>query len=475
LTQTDSLIDIAKAVRKYKDLAKYNQLQFYRPYDKQREFHRNGLDYSQRCLGAGNQLGKTLAGSREAAYHLTGLYPDWWDGLRFEKPVVMWVGGVTGSAIRDSTQKLLFGRYQDPDSFGSGAVPRSKIVGVVNALGTPGLYDHAKVKHITGGTSLVFFKSYEQGRTKFQAETIDFWWPDEEPPPDIYAEGLTRTNKGQKGQRSMLTFTPLLGMTEVVRQFYEKPSKHQKLTMMTIWDVDHYTDAEREQIIMSYQPHERDARSKGIPVLGSGRVFPISEDDIKVEPFKIPRYWPRIKGMDFGTDHPTALACCCWDRDNDVFYVYDEYTAKAEMATPSFFAPVSNRKGEWIPVAWPHDGLKHDTGSYEEIAQQYKDAGMNMLYERATFEDGGNGVEAGLKDMLDRMLTGRWKVFSNCVEWFEEFRLYHRKDGKIVKIRDDLISASRYALMAKRHAETEPNDDDFDIPRSTHGRPLTGY
>src|SRR6185369_9587388 len=114
------------------------------------------------------------------------------------------------------------------------------------------------------------------------------------------------------------------------------------------------------------------------------------------------------------------------------------------------------------------------TGSYVEIAQQYKDAGMNMLYDRATFEDGGNGVEAGLKDMLDRMLTGRWKVFSNCIGWFEEFRLYHRKDGKIVKLSDDLISASRYALMMKRDAETEPNDDDY-VPRSTHNRPSTGY
>ena len=112
--------------------------------------------------------------------------------------------------------------------------------------------------------------------------------------------------------------------------------------------------------------------------------------------------------------------------------------------------------GEWIPTAWPHDGLQHDKGgSCEELAGQYRKLGLNMLPERATFEDGGNGVEAGLLDMLTRMTTGRWKVFSTCGSWFSEFRLYHRKDGKVVKINDDLLSSSRYALMMKRHAEVQ--------------------
>jgi phage terminase large subunit-like protein len=39
-------------------------------------------------------------------------------------------------------------------------------------------------------------------------------WFDEEPPPDIYSEGLTRTNA--TGGITMITFTPLLGMSEVV-------------------------------------------------------------------------------------------------------------------------------------------------------------------------------------------------------------------------------------------------------------------
>ena len=55
--------------------------------------------------------------------------------------------------------------------------------------------------------------------------------------------------------------------------------------------------------------------------------------------------------------------------------------------------------------------------------------------------------------MLDRMQTGRWKVFSTCRAWLEERRLYHRKDGVVVKERDDAISASRYAYGKDRSGE----------------------
>jgi hypothetical protein len=104
--------------------------------------------------------------------------------------------------------------------------------------------------------------------------------------------------------------------------------------------------------------------------------------------------------------------------------------------------------------------LQHDKGSGEALAAQYKAQGLLMLADKATHppakgEDegtGGNSVEAGVVEMLDRMQTGRFKVFSHLNDWFEEFRMYHRKDGKIVKLDDDLISATRYAYMMRRFA-----------------------
>jgi uncharacterized protein YqgV (UPF0045/DUF77 family) len=119
-------------------------------------------------------------------------------------------------------------------------------------------------------------------------------------------------------------------------------------------------------------------------------------------------------------------------------------------------------------VAWPHDGLQHDKGSGIQLAKQYRDKGCKFLHHWAQHVEEGldhetiaakTSVEAGLSDMLTRMKEGRFKVFSTVSEFFEEMRLYHRKDGKIVKVRDDIISATRYASMSRRWAIVEPNDE----------------
>lgn len=232
-------------------------------------------------------------------------------------------------------------------------------------------------------------------------------------------------------------------------------SRH--VVQMTIDDAEHYTPEQREAIIASYPPHEREARIRGIPSMGSGRVFPIEEEAITVAPFPIPGHWPQINGLDFGWDHPFAAINLAWDRDADCVYVCKEYAQRE--STPIIHAAAVKPWGPWVPCAWPHDGLQHDKGSGEELKNQYRAQGLNMLPERATFVDGGNGVEAGVMDMLDRMQTGRWKVFSTCGGWFQEFRLYHRVDGLIVKERDDRMAASRYALMMLRKAITEPREE----------------
>ena len=240
-------------------------------------------------------------------------------------------------------------------------------------------------------------------------------------------------------------------------------SRH--VTSMTIDDVEHYSAEEKARIIASYPPHEREARAKGIPTMGSGRVFPIAEEKIAIEPVPIPDFWPQIVGVDFGIDHPFGAARLAWDRDSDTVYVTHCYRVRGEI--PAIHAVQIKAWGEWIPVAWPHDGLIRDKGSGEQLASQYGSHGVNMLPERAEHAEGGNGVEAGIADMLERMSTGRFKVFKNLGDWFEEFRLYHRVDGLIVKERDDLMSATRYACMMLRFATTK---HPIEKPRERYGR-----
>lgn len=398
---------------------------------------------------AGNQLGKTWAGGNEAAMHATGLYPSWWTGKRFDKPNVGWAAGVTGETIRDSVQRVLMGRHTD---IGTGAIPKDKIIDWSPSRGVADLMDTVEVKHVSGGTSLITLKSYEKGREKWQAETLDWLWFDEEPPPEIYSEGVTRTN-ATKGL-VWVTFTPLLGMSAVVKRYLLEKSPDRHVTTMTIDDAEHYTPEDRARIIAGYPEHEREARAKGIPTLGSGRVFPVSEESIREESVAIAPHWPRICGLDIGWDHPTAAVWLAWDRDTDTIHIYDCYRAKEQ--TPIVHAAAIKARGKWIPVSWPHDGLQHDKGSGEQIAELYRKQEVSMLPERATFTDGTNGVEAGIMDLLDRMKTGRFKVAKQLNDWWEEFRLYHRKDGQIVKEGDDLMSATRYALMMLRSAKTQP-------------------
>lgn len=429
-----------------------NILLEYKPYSKQREFHKSGAEFRERLFMAGNQLGKTLAGAAETAMHLTGIYPDWWDGRRYEHPVVWLAGSESYELTRDGVQRLLVGPPMDEASWGTGFIPKSCILDTTRRSGVSGALDSITVRHVSGGTSTLLFKAYEQGRGKWQANTVHGIWFDEEPPEDVYFEGITRTNVTMGA--ILVTFTPLKGMSSVVARYLMETSPHRAVINMTIEDAEHYTPEQRKQIIESYPAHEREARTKGIPSLGSGRIFPVLEENIVVDPFEIPKFWPQIGGIDFGWDHPTAGAHLAWDRDNDVVYVIRDYRQREE--TPVIHAAALKVWGEWMPWSWPHDGLQHDKGSGEQIADQYRKQGLNMLPSRATFNDGTNGVEAGVSEMLVRMQTGRWKVFSTARNWLEEFRLYHRDDGKIVKERDDVLSASRYAFMMLRYAETKP-------------------
>ena len=221
-----------------------------------------------------------------------------------------------------------------------------------------------------------------------------------------------------------------------------------------MFSMNRLSTEKRAQIIASYPAHEREARAKGIPILGSGRIFPVEEAMIAVDQIKPEPWWTALGAMDFGWDHPFAAVKGYHDRENDIVYITSAFRAREQ--TPIMHAGALRGWGNWLPWAWPHDGLQHDKGSGDQLAEQYRAQGLNMLPERATFEDGTNGVEAGLMIMLDRMQTGRLKVSRHLAEWWEEFRLYHRKDGKVVKERDDLMSATRYLIMMLRFARLDP-------------------
>jgi phage terminase large subunit-like protein len=305
----------------------------YVPYEKQGAFHEAGAAHRERLFMAGNQLGKTTAGAAEAAMHATGLYPEWWQGRRFERPTVGWAAGITAETTRDTVQRLLLGR---PRGANRGLLPDRLIEKVASVYTMAGATDTVMIRHVSGGLSVLAFKSYEKGRAKWQGESLDYVWFDEEPPQDVYSEGLTRISA--TSGIVFMTFTPLLGMSEVVRRFLAEASADRAVTRMTIEDAGHIGEAERARIVKGYPAHEREARAQGMPQLGSGRVFALPVADIAVEPFAIPKHWPLIGGLDFGWDHPTAAVRLAWDRDADCLYVTHSY--RQAEATPVVHAAV---------------------------------------------------------------------------------------------------------------------------------------
>lgn len=450
----EQLMELFQLTERLRYITETNRLADYRPYPKQQSFHAAGAEFRERLFMASNQTGKTWAGAFEAAMHMTGRYPDWWAGYRFTRPTRGMCGSESVELTKKGVQRLLLGNPEMPEHWGTGSIPKDALVNTIRHQGVPNAVSGIVVKHVSGGESVCTMASYDQGRTKWQADTLDWVWFDEEPPEDVYMEGITRTNVSQGPV--WITFTPLLGMSKVVKRFYPAmtafPGTH--VTQASIDDAEHYTPEQRAKIIASYPEHERKARAKGLPAVGSGLVFAdVDEEDIKVKPFPIPAHWAQICAIDFGWSHPTAGVKLAWDRDTDSIYVTAAYRKKE--CPPLAFAATVKPWGPW-PWAWPHDGRqnpeKFDNKDHKQLKDIYAGHGLNMLPIHAQTEDGSNGVEGSVAELLNRMMTGRWKVFSHLEEWFGEFRMYHRKDGLIVKENDDLLSASRYGCMMRRFA-----------------------
>lgn len=455
--------ELLDALEKLADHHKYNRLDFYQPYPKQKAFFDLGATKQERMLFAGNQMGKSYAGAAETAMHLTGLYPDWWTGRRFDRPVRAWAAGVSTTSQRDIAQTLLCGEPEVEEMHGTGFVPRHCFSRKPTlARGSvAGAYDTIFVKHfdkngVQDGISTLQFKSYEQGREKFQGRTLDFVWWDEEPPMPVYTEGNARWSA--TGGMSFMTFTPLFGYSDVVCLFLHATAADMERrghVTMGFKDSLHMTEEKVKDALAKYPKHEHDARMNGVPLLGSGKIFTVDDTLVRFKrSLPIPVEFAKLWGIDFGITHPFAAVLIAWDREMDVIHVLTGYRASNQI--PIVHAEAMRHIAADVPVAWPHDGHQRDKGSGEELAKQYKSAGLKMLPTHAHYPTGGFSTEAVVMEVEQRLMKaggpGGMVIREDFDDLFDEIRMYHRKDGLIVKERDDLLSALFKAVMMRRFA-----------------------
>ena len=183
-------------------------------YAKHLQFFEAGSIHQERAAIAGNRTGKTIMGSYETTLHLTGEYPNWWVGKRFDHPIDVWAASDTGETTRNILQFALLGPLGD---IGSGMIPKDCIIETSSRRGLADAIDTVTIKHSSGGISTLAYKSYDQGREKFQGTSKHLIYLDEEPPQDIYFECLTRlmTTSGLM----LCTFTPLRGLSDIVLRY----------------------------------------------------------------------------------------------------------------------------------------------------------------------------------------------------------------------------------------------------------------
>jgi phage terminase large subunit-like protein len=322
--------------------------------------------------------------------------------------------------------------------------------------------EHAyHLQHISGGVSALRFKTYEQGREAWQGEKLDLCHLDEEPPLAIYAEALMRLMSTQADHYGMmLVSATCLHMSPFVLAFTERTHKenhgdvkqlqnregeviNSRVFLMAGWDdAPHLSDEEKNRFQEAIPSHEIDARSKGIPSLGSGMVYPISESLITCEPFEIPEHWARVYGLDFGWKDPTAVIFAAIDRDKDIVYFVDEY-AKSEL-TPQVHSVELIRRGcDWMPGVYDPAGRISNQRDGSKLVDLYREAGLRHLTKA------NNSREEGVLRVLQRMQRGHVKIFKSLAKTLLELRMYARDDeGRIKDGNDHLMDAMRYVISS---------------------------
>lgn len=408
-------------------------------YPKHMEFFRLGATKKERLFLAGNRCGKSVAAATELAFHATGEYPDWWEGYRFKRGIKIYAAGKTAKNTRDICQFKLLGEF---NAIGTGTIPKEAIIGEpVSKPGVPQAVEMVYVKHSSGSITTIYFKSFDQGPEAFMGTEMDLIWEDEEPPISVHSECLVRlmTTDGLL----MLTFTPLEGMTEVVTSYLntdltpDTSRAHVGVVNCGWNDVPHLSQAQKDRLLSSTPPFLREARSKGIPSLGAGAVYPIPEEEFTVEDFPIPEYWPRLYALDVGWKR-TAAIWGALDKESDTIYLYSEYYKGQEP--PAVHAEAIKSRGPWIAGVADWAGTNQDDGT--RMIDKYVELGLEI-------SPAIKSVEPGLYEVWRRLTEGRLKVFRSLTNFFGEFRLYQRdQNGKVSKRDDHLMDCMRYLTMS---------------------------
>ena len=226
-----------------------------------------------------------------------------------------------------------------------------------------------------------------------------------------------------------------------------------KYTVSCSWDdVPHLSTEQKAEYEAAYLPHEREARTRGFPSVGAGKIFPIPESDFVINPFEIPSYWPRVYALDVGFKR-TAAVWGAMDPTTETWYIYDEYYAAEQQ--PPIHAAAIRAKGKWIPGVIDPSSMRGNERDGRKLIFEYQGLGLEDLHKA------DNSVEVGITRILLALSSGTLKVFLNCQNWLAEYRIYRYNDrGEVARNQEDhLMDATRYLKNSgQRYAKCPPDE-----------------
>lgn len=447
------------------------------------DFHAAGKTHPYRMLSCANRMGKTFAICQEDGMHWTGNYPGWWPGRVWDRPVDWGVAGETNETTRNILQYTLFG---NPQTGVPGIVPPDRILKTMNrSCNITGVYEEVHVAHEKmhkyGRPSIVQIKSYKQGWSTFQGTSKDGYHLDEEPNPDEKTQrkipNEVRMRLVDKNGILMVGFTSLRMRTDIVSFFLDKsgPAGDLKCIIEAGWKDQYHLSKEAQRAALDgMDENERLARTEGKIITGYGTVVMGNRYDLECEPFQIPDHWPQIAAVDFGFNHPQGYARIAIDPDTGIIYLIDVYKMKGKL--PAYHAEAIKSRGEWVPVSWPHDGLKGDRDGIP-LWKAYLGYGCRMLSMSARFDNkrgGSQGNENQFTMINEKIAAGQFRVFETAGEVFfdEVSKITRDETGKILDKNDDVVKAVIYAVMMMRFATSRAESMGGGRRRMLYRRPM---
>jgi len=466
--------DLAIAVA---DDMQYNQLRYFRPFEHQSRFFATGAS-DRRGILAANRIGKTVSTCSETAMHLTGQYPEWWTGRRFDKPITAMVAGEGWSQVALVLQAELLGTndVKIREQLGTGFIPRNTIVQDTMRSDGPNCIG-VEILHRSGSNSYLLFANYTQEVRQMQGFKLNLAVFDEQPPDDFFSEIVTRTATTQ-GQ-VLCSFTPLKGLNGLVSKFWnhEEGYEHIRVSWDDVpeydpWGEPFLLNSTRRQLERDYLPHERDARRHGVPVMGKGAVFQI-------------RSWPtyrtgdydfrnihglhRVIALDLGlVNDKTVITLMYWHPHEREAWLHTQIVVQGvEEANPmNYINHLMRPEVFGTPIVLPADANTQGryTMSSQSIRELFENYELNVHADAIMNppDDQGrrtNNKSYGINAMRQMLELGTLHVNENCVEFLREAQNYFVDPQGRFSDPDDCIDSARYALIACLQNIAEPWDN----------------